>query len=158
MQIYLQKLINEKIFFVKYFWLAYWRSLTKRAGSESVPDPKVRGGTNTRSYVTNLELCFSVHVSYGGTVYIIVWEETKVLRLQLICQITTLLRLNYNNNTQSTTVSVPSSELGPPIPHLPQASGPPPQTKGGGATLACGWGRWRTQFGRLERNTVKDFI
>ncbi len=67
-QIYLQNLIGEKIFIKKYFWLSYWRSLTKRAGSESVPDPKVRGGTNTRSYVTDLELIVST-CSDGGTVH-----------------------------------------------------------------------------------------
>ncbi len=36
-------------------------------------------------------------------------------------------------------------------PPLPQASVPPPEPKGGGATHAFGWGGGRAQFGRLER-------
>ncbi len=55
-------------------------------------------------------------------------------------------------NTWSTTVSVPSSELGPP---LPQASVPPLRTGGGEGvhTLACvqGDGAGESQFGRLEK-------
>ncbi len=55
--------------------------------------------------------------------------------------------------TQSTRVSVPSSELGPPPAALtPQASVPPPwNQRGGKATVACGLGVGGTQFGRLER-------
>jgi hypothetical protein len=40
----------------------------------------------------------------------------------------------------------------PPTPSPPASVfSPPPGTKGGGDTLACGWGGGGSQFGRLER-------
>ncbi len=56
---------------------------------------------------------------------------------------------------QSTTVYVPSSELGLPQPPVPQAMVPPPppaqNQRVGGGTLACRWGVGESQFRRLEK-------
>jgi hypothetical protein len=56
-------------------------------------------------------------------------------------------------DTYRTTVSVLSSELGPPT-HSPASKGvPPPGTKGVGQHSPAGEGVGRTQFGRLERKS-----
>jgi hypothetical protein len=60
--------------------------------------------------------------------------------------------------TESTTLSVPSCELGPP-PHLPQARcALPPGTKVGGHTRlrVRGWGGGGFQFGRLVIHLTQD--
>jgi hypothetical protein len=49
-------------------------------------------------------------------------------------------------------VYVPSLELGRPYPSLASECVPPPGTKGGGGTLACGKGVGKSQFQRLEKS------
>jgi hypothetical protein len=80
-----------------------------------------------------------------------------------------LLSINqFNHKVQyiyakSTTVSVPSSEFGPPpFPQVSVPLPPPPITKGGGEgthyTLACGWGVGESQFRRLEKKLSTLFL
>ncbi len=86
-----------------------------------------------------------------------VGEKKRRLRINVLyCVLTNSapsVRSTKNIYSQSTTVSVPSFELGPstPTPSPPSELALPPEPKGGGTHSPACEGVAESQFGRLER-------